>query len=125
MSDENDIKRAFSESEKEDLYDTSREDTIRGMWASTFRGRLCWMVVVAWIYMLGWTAVAVWSAVQFFRAAEVKEWILFATIFLTTVLFATLTKMWYWMLINRNSVKREVKRLELRVAELTQQLERE
>lgn len=124
MRDEDEIKRGFSEAEKEDLYDTSREDTIREMFTSAFHGRTWWMATIAWIYMLGWTAVAVLAAVWFFRATEVKDLIMFARIFLTMVVFVGLTKMWYIMLINRNSVKREVKRLELRVAELTETLQK-
>jgi hypothetical protein len=38
------------------------------------------------------------------------------------ILLLGLVKLWYWMLANRNGINREIKRLEMRIAELTEKL---
>jgi len=42
----------------------------------------------------------------------------YATLFLVGALLVSFMKMWYWQRLNRNTVLREIKRLELRLAEL-------
>ncbi len=106
-------------------YDPDREDTLRGMLLSTFRGRTWWMSLVAWIYILLFSGLAVFAAVRFFQVEGDRQMLLYATVFVTAVIVAAITKIWYWMLINRNAVQREVKRLEIRIAELAEKLSRE
>ena len=43
---------------------------------------------------------------------------MYATIFLAALLFTAITKIWYWMLANRNSVKRDIRRLAERMEQL-------
>jgi hypothetical protein len=47
------------------------------------------------------------------------------TFFGMSIMGTVLIKLWYWVIWNRYSVVREVKRLELRVAELAEKLNRE
>ena len=126
MSDvDKEIRNGLAGADEVAEYDLDKEETFRQMLSESFRGRMGWMVVVVWIYGLAFTAVAVYAAVQFFRVDATRDLILYATLFLTSSLFLGLVKMWYWMLMNRNSVKREVKRLEMQVAHLTEVIERE
>lgn len=99
-------------------YDLSREETMRSMLAQTFRGKLRWMAIVSWVYMISFIALMVYSAISFFAAEATRDMILFATIFLTAGMMAMATKMGYWMLMNRNSITREIKRLELQINQL-------
>jgi hypothetical protein len=106
-------------------YDPRREETLRGMLLSTFRGRTWWMSLVAWIYILLFTGLAVFAAVRFFQVEGDRQMLLYATVFVAAIIIAAITKIWYWMLINRNAVQREVKRLEIRIAELAEKLSQE
>ena len=126
MSDvDKDIRNGFTGADDAGEYDLGKEETFGQMLAESFRGKMRWMVVLVWFYGLAFTAVAVFAAIQFFRVDATRDLILYATVFLTGVLFIALIKIWYWMLMNRNSVKREVKRLELQIARLTEALDRE
>ncbi len=98
--------------------DLSRDETFREMIAQTFRGRTRWITVLAWVYALLFTAAAVVSAVLFFKAGNTRNLILWATVFLTSVLFTGILKLWFWMAMNRNSLLREIKRLESLLAKL-------
>ena len=119
---EKDLRNGLRKTEHQPDYDLGQDDTLREMLVSTFRGRMKWMTIIAWIYMLVFSGVAVFAAVQFFLAAGVRDMILYATVFLTVVGFVAAVKMWYWMIMNRNCVQREVKHLEMRIAELVGRL---
>jgi hypothetical protein len=105
-------------------YDLGGEDTLREMLVSTFRGRLKWVGAIAWAYMFLFGGVAVFAAVQFFLVGTVREMILYATAFLAAIAVVMVCKLWCWMIINRNCIQREVKRLEIRIAELAEKLSR-
>ena len=60
----------------------------------------------------------------FFWADAVREWILYANLCLGTAMVLSLLKLGYWLRINRNSLAREVKRLEIEVRSLRLSLDR-
>lgn len=86
----------------------------------SFHGSTWWVNVLGMPIMLGFMVLWVYSAVRFFGASEVRELILWATTFLFCALTVSMFKVWYWMLLNRNAIAREVKRLELQVARLSE-----
>jgi hypothetical protein len=95
--------------------------TLRSMIAESFRGRQRWMAIISWVYVLVFTALGIYSLVLFLKLAPdapVKTMLLCIAIFLMMMIAAATTKLWYWMLLNRNSVLREIRRLERRIDEL-------
>jgi len=84
----------------------------------TFRGRNRWLVVLAWVFTTVWMAGAVVSGYQFFHADGERAMIAWAAGFGVSVLAVASLKIWYWMELVKNSVLREVKRVELRVVRL-------
>ncbi len=102
--------------------DPDREPPLRTQIAETFRGRFRWLAWLATFYRIVILIPAVIAAIQFFRVDGTRELIAYATLFLICVVASAIIKLWYWMLLNKNSVIREIKRLELQIAELTQAL---
>ena len=117
----NKIRQALRTDDAE--YDLRREEGLRDMMVGAFRGKSRWLSVIAWVEMLLFSAVAVIAAIRFFQVAEVRDMILYAAAFLACLIVACLIKMWFWMLMNRNAVNREVKRLELRLAKLIEKMD--
>ncbi len=118
MSDnDNDIRTVLAEADAKCALDG---EDFRDMLVSSFRGKLKWMSIVAWVYMLLFTGVSVFAAVRFFGAGDTREMIMYATIFIVSMTIIMVIKLWYWLLMNRNAVKREIKRLELRIMEQAQ-----
>ena len=64
----------------------------------------------------------VWAGVRFFGAATSAEPIFWSTIFLMAGVGVSMMKIMHWMLINRNRLLREIKRLELEVARMGKKL---
>lgn len=116
----NDVRKA-PEAKREESGEGPGEQTLRSMIAESFRGRQRWMAIISWVYVLVFAAVGVYSLVLFLRLAPdapVKTMLLCIAIFLLMMIAAVTTKLWYWMLLNRNSVLREIRRLERRIDRL-------
>jgi len=106
----------------ENDYDDREESLLRDVLFSHFRGRLRSASIVAWCAMLLYGAAAVYCAFRVLRTEAVQEMVLFGAFLVIAVTAVMVTKLWYWMLANRNAVQREVKRLESRVADLADRL---
>ncbi len=114
---ENDIKRMI-----EETYDDSREDSLRGM-IGVFYSRKMWSTaVMVWAWGLIFMAGAIYCAVKFFGDITVRDQIMYATLFVTCWVGVAIMKMFAWQMLHRHSIKREIKQLELRIAELTARL---
>ena len=104
----------------EDNYDESRENTIWSMVGDFYNRKMLSTVILVWslgiIFMIG----AVLSGVKFFRTSDTQYQMMYAVIFLTCLQWVSSLKIFAWQMIHRNSIKREIKRLELRIAELNE-----
>jgi len=77
-------------------------------------------VVLVWGMGITFMAGAIVSAVMFFATEQVQYQIMWAVIFLTCIQWVGSMKIFAWQMIHRNGIKREIKRLELRIAELSE-----
>jgi hypothetical protein len=116
MTDEQ-IKRILDDAQ---AYEDARENTFRSMLADFYNRKMISTVLFVWVWGLAVVAGATYSAIQFFRNVEMRDQIMYAAIFICCVQFLALTKIFAWQLIHRNGILREIKRLELRIAELGQ-----
>jgi hypothetical protein len=65
---------------------------------------------------------AIASVVYFFRAETEREMIAWTGGFFLFLIAASFGRLWFWLLLHRNAVLREVRRVELQVARLSSQL---
>jgi hypothetical protein len=113
--DEKEIKKII-----DDTYDEARENTIWSMAGDFYNRKMLSMVILVWSMGITFTGIAIFSGVKFFGTGEIKYQIMYAVIFLTCIQWVGAIKIFAWQFIHRNSVKREIKRLELRIAELSE-----
>lgn len=92
------------------------------MVTEVFRGRLRWYGAMFMAMILVCTAVAVLCAVQFFRTEEVPRMMRWGGGFFLCFLAVQGGKNWYWMQLERLAMIREIKRVELLVAQLAVEL---
>ena len=95
-----------------------RDESIWRMLGGSFRGPMGWMAVVAWMYSIGFTVIGVLAAVWFFRAETTRDQLLYATVFLTAMMFVSVIKLWYWGMMMRGGLKRDLDRLERKIDQL-------
>lgn len=107
---------------EDSLFEDHQEETLREQIFESFRGHSRWMTIMVWIESFIFFALAVFAAVRFFEVESTRDLIFYATLFLICMGIQIAMKIWYWMLLNKNSVTREIKRLELQVAMLARRL---
>ena len=74
--------------------------------------------VIITVYLILFLACAVWSAIAFYGTTSQKGMILYSTIFVVSVVMCALLKLVYWVGSVRWSVLRELKLLQLQLADL-------
>lgn len=124
MTDFDDTIRKALQADAGDLPDADERSIIAQV-AQTMRGRNRWMTIGV---MLGVTFMAVlliFSTVKFFDVETTRDHIMYATLFIYSLLGVSMLKLWYWMILNRNTVTREIKRLEIQIAALVKVLDSE
>jgi hypothetical protein len=87
-----------------------------------FRGRLGWLSLLVLIGTLAFAVFTVVTVVYFFRAESEREMIAWAGGFALGLISISFGRLWFWLLMHRNVILREVKRLELQVARLSSRL---
>ncbi|MHC4323121.1 MAG: DUF6768 family protein [Planctomycetota bacterium] len=101
-------------------YDEPRTDTIWSMVGDFYNRKMLSMVIFIWTWALAIMAVTIFSGIKFFAVEQTRSQIMYAAIFICGCQFIALMKIFAWQLIHRNGIKREIKRLELRIAELSE-----
>ena len=97
---------------------TNDEQTLPEMVVDSFRTRSRWMIVMVFFMMAILFWAAVFTAIRFFSAETTREMIAYAMGFGYSIMAVGMLKMWYWMELQKNTITREIKRVELQIASL-------
>ena len=112
---EEDIKKII-----DDTYDYSREDTLLSMVGQLYSQKMVPSMIVHLAYSLPFIAGAVFCGIKFFKTDQTQYQIMYAAIFVCCIQFCIFSKAKYWQMLYKINTSREIKRLELRIAELTE-----
>jgi len=96
----------------------AREGGLPDMVSAAWHGGLRRWIWLTAIILLPITAVMVWSGYEFFTAETTDDRIFWGFCLLISMAPQVALKQWQWMEMNRSSMMREIKRLEIAVAEL-------
>jgi hypothetical protein len=77
-----------------------------------------WMVIINIVIIIV-SAVMLWTGYQFFTADNVEGYTFWGVSLLLSVYAQVAMKQWVWMEMNRSSLMREIKRVELAVEKLS------
>ncbi len=116
------IRAALQQEDPELLEHYRGEQSISQMVADSFRSRNRWLIVLVFVSTTALFLLEILAAYQFFQAESTRWMVGWATGFLFCAIGITMMKVWYWMELNRNTLAREIKRLELEVANLSRRL---
>lgn len=104
----------------ENTYDDSKEDSYRSMVRDMFSKNMRWVMIAVWVWFFIFMVPIIISIIFFFMTDQTKFQIMYAAIFVCCTLSIGFLKVLAWVMVSRHSVKREIKRLELRIAELSE-----
>ena len=116
---DDDIRRALANGDA--CYDLEQEEGVFRQMVGIFRGKMRWMAIVATIESIVFPVLIVLAALEFFETDDTRWQICYATGILLLAMLLLLVKLWGWMQMNRYSLQREIKRLELRILQLAEQ----
>lgn len=94
------------------------EQPVLDMVRDAFRGRQRWLAVWGVFVVTVFTVLMVLAAIQFFRAESVRDMLTWLVALAVCFAAIGMSKLWFWMRMDRNAILREVKRLELEVSRL-------
>ena len=115
------IKEALTEEESK-FYDNLEEQNVFQMLGGLFQGKNKWIILLMNIVMLIVFGFLIYSIVQFFNTEQTNEIIRWSLSVITCLLMISMLKMFLWMQMDKNSIKREIKRIELQISTLSSKL---
>ena len=101
-------------------YDESKEDTLLSMVGQLYSRKMLPSFIVHGIYSLPFIVLAVFCGVRFFNTQQIQSQVMYAVLFICCIQFVIFSKVKYWQMLHKNNISREIKRLELRIAELNE-----
>ncbi len=99
-------------------YDESKEDTLLSMVGQLYSRKMLPSFIVHLAYSLPFLAGVIYSGIKFFKTDQSQLQLMYAAIFVCCVQVIIFSKVKYWQMLHKNNISREIKRLELRIAEL-------
>ena len=118
MTEFDDRIRQALRAESDNVWKDVEEQGLFEQALGVMRGKHKSLTVIANAVMFLFFAMTVYSVMRFFGAETTRMQILWSVGFLTSNMIVAMMKLWFWMQMDKNTVIREVKRLELQVATL-------
>ena len=104
-------------------YDESREDNLLSMTGQLYSRKMFPSFFVHAVYSLPFVALAVFCGISFVNEPKIRFQLMYASLFVCAVQFIVFSKVKYWQMLHKTNISREIKRLELRIAELKETVE--
>ncbi len=80
------------------------------------------VAILVWAWAVIFFGGSILCAVRFFAVADTRSQIMYAALFICFFHGIGLMKIFAWSMVQRHGIKREIKRLELRIAELSERI---
>lgn len=106
----------------EDAYDVPREDTVMSVVRDFYSRKMLGTAILVWAFGIIFFAGAAYSGIQFLNTDQTKCQIMYAALFICFVHGIGLMKIFAYGMVHRHSIKREIKRLEIRIAQLSESI---
>ena len=91
--------------------------------AGVFKSRQRWLIILDMVMIFVFLGLGVWAFLGLLEAEDFRSHVLYGLGVGFSLLAVGMLKMWFFMQINRNSVLREVVRLQIQVADLAKKLD--
>ena len=83
-----------------------------------YNRRMLSVIALTWVWVIIIFALGIFSAIKFFHSEQIKDLILYAVLFIVSIQWLALLKIFAWQFMHANSIRRDIKGLELRLTQL-------
>lgn len=115
------IAESLDEQEAE-FYNNLDEPGFFKMWSGLYTGKLGWLAILMSIIHTVIVVIGFYCGYKLFVVEEVAEILRYGTVLFLAMAFGSMIKLWNWLQMDKNSILREMKRLEFQVATLTEKI---
>lgn len=112
------IKEALTEEEAK-FYDSLDEQNLLQMLGGIFQGKNKWIMLLFNVVSFICLGLMIYCIVQFFNTEVTNELIKWSVAGMICIMTISMLKLYVWMQMDKNSLIRELKRLELQVSTLS------
>ena len=112
----------YHEQQKSEINELGEQISLCSMLKDFYNRKMLAVIILTWFWFLVILALAIYSGIKYFQSEQPKDLIFYAVLFIIAMLFMALMKIFAWQFIHRNSIKREIKKLELRINELAEKI---
>lgn len=117
------IKEALTQEEAK-FYNELDEQNLFQMLGDLFSGKLKWLILLINIIILIFFGVFVYCVVQFINVSETDDLIKWTVYGSYSMFVVASLKMFLFMQMDKNSIKRELKRIELQISILSSKIDK-
>lgn len=111
------LKQGLAAEDEAFLKTLESEDGLFRQMGDTFAGPLKYWTAFAFVLSLVFAGLAVYGLYQVWQADSMKEMFLWFGLFSFSALAVSMIKIWFWLRMNHLATLRELKRIELRLAQ--------
>ena len=115
------IKEALTKEESK-FYDELDEQNLIQMLGGVYKGKLGWLIVIMNIVIVAVFGLFIYCAIQYFNTDNTNELIRWSVAGTFCMIVIGMLKLFVWMQMDKNSILREMKRLEFQVSILSSKL---
>ena len=115
--DKEEIKKIIDSPEE---YNDTKEESYISYARDFFKNSQRWAIILVFVHFFFFLALAIISGILFLISGTTKYQIMYAALFVVFILIGYLIKIFGWVWGSRNIISREIKRLEIRIAELAE-----
>jgi hypothetical protein len=117
IMNEEEIKKIIDDQGK---YDESKESSMCSYVRDMYSKKMLWVVLNVFIMYSICLVLMIFCAFKFFQTDQTRYQIMYAAIFICCNAWMGFVSVFAWVMVQRPSVSRGIKRLELRIAELNE-----
>ncbi len=125
-TEKNEIDKLIKESltsEDAKFYEELEEQNLMAKLGQAHKGKLGWLVRLMSVLHIVIFVLFIFCTVRFFNTGDTKELIQWAAAGFIAWGFMAMMKLFIWMQMDKNDVLRELKRIELQIAALSQKVD--
>lgn len=104
------------------FYHELEEEGLFKQWGALYTGKLKGWAILTTVVQLIFTVATFYFGYQFFTATETGELFKLGGIFFIIFSATSMMKLWHWMQMDKNSILREMKRMEFQIAVLSEKI---
>ncbi len=116
--DIDDLIRETLSNEEAAYYDQLEDKNMLQEYGGVFKSRYGWAAVATGIMIFVLLGVVIYSGFAFANATSLKMIILWSMVIILSASGISMLKLWNWMQMDKNEIKREIKRVEYQISVL-------